>query len=116
MDLFEINRYALVIRPSKKLLQWAISEDPSLAEIVDLDDTEDLVSVYLLPDFSEDDQAEDWVESNFQVILESLLDEWVPDDSVWPDSFSYDDFEQYSEYAFTNMVIDTQDQSYDDEY
>lgn len=116
MDLFEINRYALVLRPSKKLLQWAISEDPSLAGDIDLEETDDLVSVYLLPDFSEEDEAEEWLEANYQVILESLLDEWVPDDSVWPEEFTFDDFEQYSEYAFTNMVIDTQDQSYDEEY
>ncbi|MEL6392363.1 MAG: hypothetical protein AAFR97_06390, partial [Bacteroidota bacterium] len=111
-----INRYALVLRPSTKLLQWAISEDPGLASEIDIDDTDDLVSVYLLPDFSEEEEAEEWLESNFQIILESLLDEWVPDDSVWPETLTLDDFEQYCEYAFTNMVIDTQDQSYDDEF
>ena len=116
MDLYDINRVALILRPSTKLLSWAISEDPSLAADIDPEETDDLSSVFLLPDFDEMDAAEEWLEANFQSILESLLEEWIPNETAWPEPLSFEHLDQFSDYAFTNIVIDTQDQSYDDEY
>lgn len=115
MALYDINRVALILRPSEELLRWAIREDPSLAEDIDPEETDDLASVYLLPDFDDLDDAEVWLEKNFQEILEALLEEWVPNETSWPDELSIKHLELYSEYAFTNIVVDTQDESYDEE-
>lgn len=115
MDLFDINRVALIVTPSEALLKWAISEEPSLAEDIDLEDTSDLSSVYLLPDFNEMDEAEDWLEDHYQTILETLLEEWVPDESVWPERLELAHFEKYADYSFSSIVIDTVDASYDED-
>ncbi|MEO0734670.1 MAG: hypothetical protein AAFZ52_17680 [Bacteroidota bacterium] len=114
MELYDINRVALIISPSVALLRWAISEDPGLAEDIDLDDPSDLSSVYLLPDFDDIEEADDWLEENFEVILETLLEEWIPDD-LWPDRLEFSHLEKYAEYSFSNIVIDTLDASYDRE-
>ncbi len=115
MALYDINRVALILKPSEELLRWAIREDPSLAEEIDPEETDDLASVYLLPDFDDLDEAEVWLEKNFEEILEALLEEWVPNETSWPDELSFKHLELYSEYAFTNIVVDTQDESYDEE-
>lgn len=113
MALYDINRVALILKPSVALLEWAIREDPALAEEVDPQDSDDLSSVYLLPDFGDLDEADIWLEKNYLEILETLLEEWVPNESAWPDDLNFDHFEQFSEYTYTNIVIDTQDESYD---
>ena len=115
MDLYDINRYALIVTPSEALLRWAIREDQSLEEEVDFDDTSDLTTVYLLPDFDEMEQAEDWLEKHYLPILENLLAEWVPDEETWPEELAFNHFDKFSDYTITNMVIDTQDASHDQE-
>ncbi|WP_116125663.1 hypothetical protein [Lewinella sp. IMCC34183] len=115
MELYDINRYALIVTPSEALLRWAIREDPTVEEEIDFDDTSDLTTVYLLPDFDEMEEAEEWLYKNFMPILENLLGEWVEDDSNWPDNLAFNHFEKFSDYTITNMVIDTQDASYDQE-
>ena len=115
MELFDINRYALILTPSEALLRWAIREDATMEEEIDFDDTSDLTTVYLLPDFDEMEEAEDWLERNFMPILENLLSEWVEDDKAWPDNLAFNHFEKFGDYTITNMVIDTQDAAYDQE-
>lgn len=115
MDLYDINRFALIVMPSQALLKWAISEQPELAEEVDVDDSTDLATVYLLPDFEDVEDAEDWVENNFEDLLETLLEEWISDDSLWPERLELSHFEKYADYTISNMVIDTVDADYDSE-
>lgn len=114
MELYDINRVALIITPSLALVRWAISEDPSMAEDVDEDDLSDLSSVYLLRDFDDIEEADDWLEDNFEPVLETLLEEWIPEDS-WPDRLEFIHLEKYADYSFSNIVIDTVDPSYDSE-
>lgn len=113
MALYEINRVALILRPSEDLLSWAIREDPGLGDEIDPEENDDLASVYLLPDFDDLDDADQWLEKNYQEVLEALLEEWIPNEAAWPDELSFKHFELYSDYSFTNVVIDTQDESYD---
>ncbi len=114
MELYDINRVALIITPSESLLRWAIGEDPNLAADVDPEDNSELSTVYLLPNFEDTDEAEDWLEDNFEVILETLLEEWIPDD-LWPDRLEYSHLEKYAEFSFSSIVIDTTEEGYDDE-
>lgn len=115
MELYDINRIALLITPSKALLNWAIGEEPSLAEDVDPDDASDLSTVYLLPDFEDSDEAEDWLEDNYETLLETLLEEWIPDDSLWPERLQFSHLEKYADFSFTNAVIDTTEEGYDED-
>ena len=115
MELYDINRYALIVTPSEALLRWAIREDASMEEEIDFDDTSDLTTVYLLPDFGEMEEAEEWLEANYMAILTNLLAEWIEDDKNWPSNLAFNHLEKFSDYTITNMVIDTQDASYDEE-
>ena len=114
MDLYDINRWALILAPSEALLRWAVSENPSLAEEIDVEDPSDLDTVYLLPEFGEAEEAEEWVEDNFETLLEGLLEEYISDDSLWPDRLEFQHFEKYADYSISSMVIDTMDASYDE--
>lgn len=115
MELYDINRVALIISPSETLLRWAISEEPSLVKDVDPEDASGLITVYLLPDFADNDEVEDWLEDNFEVILETLLEEWITDDGQWPERLEFSHLEKYADYSFSNVVIDTTEEGYDDE-
>ncbi|MEM9928743.1 MAG: hypothetical protein AAF840_02890 [Bacteroidota bacterium] len=114
MELYDINRVALIISPSEALVKWAISEEPSLAEEVDLDDLSEYASVFLLPDFEDiEEEADDWLAEHYLSILETLLEEWIPDD-IWPDKLEFSHLEKYADYSFSGIVIDTVDPSYDE--
>ena len=115
MELYDINRFALIVTPSEALLKWAISEQPSLSEEVDPEDADDLATVYLLPDFDDMEDAEDWVDKHVSAILETLLEEWISDGELWPEKLNMEQFEKYAVYTISNMVIDTVDASYDEE-
>ncbi|NJC25915.1 hypothetical protein [Neolewinella antarctica] len=115
MELYDINRFALIVTPSEALLKWAISEEPTLSEEVDPDDTDDLATVYLLPDFGDMEEAEDWVEQNADAVLETLLEEWIPDTELWPEKLDLEQLEKYADFTLSNMVIDTVDAAYDEE-
>lgn len=115
MELYDINRYALIVTPSEALLRWAIREDASIEEDIDFEDTSDLTTVYLLQDFGDMEEAEDWLEKNYMPLLENLLGEWVEDDSNWPTNLAFNHFEKFSDYTITNMVVDTVDATYDED-
>ncbi len=115
MELYDINRYALIVSPSSALLNWAVSEQPALRNDVDPDDATDLATVFLLPDFEDINEVDEWLEQHFDAILETLLEEWIADDSLWPERLEYSHFEKYADYTVSNMVIDTVEASYDNE-
>jgi hypothetical protein len=61
-----INRTALIIKPKKPFFDWLKSIDP---EDDVLDDYMDDPDVYLLPDYEEIDQMENWLKKNFDAIF-----------------------------------------------
>ena len=98
-----INRYVLVIEPTKVFLEWARKfpdEDPTLTLEELLEDT----SAYLMPQIDLDPDS--WLAQNFRTIFEIELSDWCVDPTLWPKDRSFKSFKEFFSVRFCSIVID----------
>lgn len=106
-DLYTINRYILLIRPSETMVTWINSLDEASAVGYESDMRDDNTDVYLIPEFDHTDEARAWLKDNYLDILENTLEAWTEDTDEWPDSMSWDTFEAFLDYSIQSSVLDT---------
>ena len=79
-----VNRCAVVIYPSKKLLDWARGPD------LDVDAAEAREPCfYLIPDYDTQKEAEEILEEVYEAIFEAEHDYWHRDTGTWPAERTY---------------------------
>ncbi len=103
-DFKNVTRTALVIKPKQPFQDWLQKIDPD-DQIPDelLNDNE----VYLLPDFEEIDEMENWLIKNFDEIFTDQLNHWYMDESLWVQNRNFDLFKKWFDYSLHTMVWDT---------
>lgn len=106
-DLYTINRYILLIRPSEAMVKWINSLDAASAVGYEPEIRDDNTDVYLIPEFDHTDEARAWLKDNYLDILENTLETWTEDTDEWPDSMSWDTFESFLDYSIQSNVLDT---------
>jgi len=116
-EYFSINRYALIIRPSKAMIEWinaTYPEDPPM----DYEDLggDDQLDIFLIPEFNSIGEAREWLEENYRQFLEFQLEEWCTDPKYWPPNLDWPLFERFLEYTLQSVVMDTQSEAYDEEF
>jgi hypothetical protein len=116
-EFFSINRYALIIRPSKAMVEWinaTFPDDPPL----DYEEMggDDQLDVFLIPEFTSPEDAREWLQENCRQFLEFELEEWCTDPGRWPKNLDWPLFESFLEYTLQSVVLDTQDEEYDEEF
>ncbi|MCB0592648.1 MAG: hypothetical protein H6557_27995 [Lewinellaceae bacterium] len=113
-EFYSINRNALVIRPSRALIDWAntvFPEDPVDYDDMDQHDEQD---VFLLPEFGTAEETLEWLKENCEELLTFVLDDWCMDKSAWPAPLDWALFERFFQYSIETSVVDTMDEEYDD--
>ena len=75
-----LNRGVLIVRPGKAFIEWARGLDDSGL----LPSAEDEQTVYLVPGFDDDEEAEDVLKLVFAEVFERELDGWHTDGEAWP--------------------------------
>lgn len=98
-----INRFVLVVEPTKVFLEWARKfpdEDP----ILTLDELREDISAYLMPQIDID--ADSWIAQNFRTIFEIELNDWCVDPALWPKDRSFKAFKKFFTVRFCSIVID----------
>lgn len=114
-DLFSINRNALVIRPTREMINWVntiMPDDPIEYEEAILHDGLD---IFLIPDFDSTEEALAWIEENFEDFLAYALEDWCEDETLWPAPLDWALFEKFLDYSIQSVVVDTVDEEEDDE-
>lgn len=97
-----INRSAILVRPLKPYLDWASSlGDDDLLPSGDDDRT-----VYLVPAFEDDEQAEEVLSRVYETIFENELFGWHTEEAAWPQDRSYDLFLEWFEVEMDSVVED----------
>jgi hypothetical protein len=99
-----VRRSALVIQPKQPFFEWLKSIDPS-------DESQSLEfhsDVYLLKDFEEVTQMENWLKKNFDKIFSDQLNNWYVDKSLWVKSRTFKMFSEWFSYSLHTMVWDTE--------
>src|SRR6266498_4964215 len=75
-----LNRAVLIVRPKQPFLDWAVQlDDSGLVPNVEGEQT-----VYLVPEFDDDDGAQKVLKRVFGEVFERELFGWHTDESAWP--------------------------------
>ena len=100
-----VRRTAIVIKPKQPFLDWLKSIDPSDDDPKLLNETD----VYLLPDFEEVKQMENWLKKNFDSIFSDQLNNWYLDEPCWVQNRTFKMFKEWFDYSLHTMIYDTVD-------
>lgn len=115
MELFDINRNALILTRSRAFVELTNELYPE--DYVDFDtlDINDSAYVYLTPEFEDLEEAEEWLTKNYLAFYETMLEDWILDDSKWPTDRSLEAFKKHCDYNIQFIVVDTVEEGYDEE-
>jgi len=111
MEFFEtINRIAIVITPKKPFYDWLNSIEPG--EGIDEEASEDKDNtVYLIPNFDEQSEIDEYLKRIYQGIFENELASWYTDKSLWPAYRSREMFNQWFDVKIHTVLYDTLDEN-----
>ena len=97
-----LNRAALVVRPRQPFLDWAARlDDSGLVPNVEGEQT-----VYLIPQFEDDNDAERVLERVFAEVFERELCGWHSDEDAWPKKRSLALFRKWFTVELHSVVED----------
>jgi hypothetical protein len=97
-----LNRSALIVRPAKPFIDWAAGLDDSGI----LPTSEGEKTVYLVPSFEDDQEAEKVLKVAFPHIFESELYGWHTDASAWPAKRTLSMFKKWFTVELHSVVED----------
>ncbi len=96
-----VNRCAVRIYPSQKLLDWA----RQLELDVDVAGASE-PCLYLIPDYNTQVEAEEILKEPYEAIIEAELDYWHRDTGTWPAERTYAVFRKWFEVRFYPLIQD----------
>ncbi|MEN9599894.1 MAG: hypothetical protein RL596_2213 [Bacteroidota bacterium] len=100
-----VKRTAMLLKPKQPFFDWLKSIDPN-------DEPNELMkegNVFLLPDYDEVKQMENWLKKNFDDIFSDQLNNWYIDEELWPKNRTLKMFKEWFYYSLHTMVWDTED-------
>ena len=105
---YSLNRSAVLLRPTQLLLDWLLTVSPEFGESLTLEEVQEDTDVYLIPDESITGakQAIRYIEKHWKTLFEVLLEEWIVDESLWPEKRTLKLFREWFEPIYCGMVWD----------
>src|SRR5690349_8148625 len=97
-----INRGALIARPKQRFLDWAASLDDSGI----LPNVEGQQTVYLIPEWNDENDNEAIIDEFFADLFENALWAWHTDESAWPTNRDLKTFRDWFKIEFHSIVKD----------
>ncbi|MGB5324943.1 MAG: hypothetical protein WBN40_05905, partial [Pseudomonadales bacterium] len=97
-----INRGSVIVRPKKPYIDWAaeLEDSPILPEY------EGEKTVYLIPEYDDDEHAMQILSEGFDLIFESELYGWHTDEVAWPKNRTFAMFKEWFHIEFNSVVSD----------
>lgn len=113
-----INRSVVIVRPRQPCLDWAAGLDDSGI----VPDPGDEQTVYLIPQYEDDEDAWEILEEIYPYIFENELFGWHTDESAWPSERGFDTFKEWFSVELHAVVedlcgydiLDDEEDGYDD--
>jgi hypothetical protein len=97
-----LNRSTVMVRPKQPYLDWAAQVDDS----GDAPDPADERTVYLIPEYDDEDHAWELLEEIYPEIFENELYGWHTDEDAWPQERSFAMFQEWFEIELNPIVED----------
>ncbi len=96
-----VNRCAVGIYPSEKLLAWARQHDLDVYAAGAREPC-----LYLIPDYETEEEAEEILKEVYKAIFVAELDYWHRDTGTWPAERTYPVFRKWFEVRFYPLIQD----------
>ena len=100
-----INRSAILVRPQQPYLDWASSLDDE--DLLDASETEQ--TVYLVPPFEDEEQADEVLAECWEPIFDNELFGWHTNEADWPQDRTLEMFFDWFEVEIDSVVLDLVD-------
>jgi len=97
-----LNRGALIVRPRQPYLDWANELDDSGV----LPDSQGEQTVYLIPSFESDEEAERILRRLYAEVFERELYGWHTDERAWPQKRTFAMFKKWFTIELHSVVED----------
>ncbi len=97
-----LNRSTVMVRPKQPYLDWAARLDDSGV----LPDPDDERTVYLIPEYDDEDSAWEILEEIYLEIFERELEGWDEDESTWPQERTFAMFQEWFDIEVNSLVED----------
>ena len=102
-----LNRTAITVIGSEPYLEWTRSRDADFNRgTLTVARTKSYGSAFLLPEFAQEEDLQEWVEDNYAWIFEFQLAAWTDDESTWPAERDLKMFRGRFRIDIHNTVID----------
>ena len=104
-----VNRDALILYPKQALYDWAnriFEENEDYGE-VDLTEN-DAGTVFLIEELESPDDFEDWIRANYEFFFMAMVEQWTPEQSLWPEKVSFSMFQEWFHAVHQSMVFDVE--------
>lgn len=100
-----INRFALIVRPKRRYMEWANAVDTDGPRLT-LDELPSLTEVYLLDATDSEADREELIDVYAEEIWEQQLDGWSTDETQWPVNRTPHALRDWFDLTFVDMVFD----------
>ena len=97
-----LNRAVLIVRPKQPFLDWAAQLDDSGL----VPEATDEQTVYLIPEFEDDTEAQRALKRVFADVFERELFGWHTDETAWPNNRTFALFHQWFHIELHSVVED----------
>ena len=97
-----LNRGAVIVRPKEPFIEWARGLDDSGI----VPDPTSERTIYLVPEYGDDNEAVEVLRLCFEAIFEDELYGWHLDERAWPENRTYDMFRDWFDVEFHSCVTD----------
>ena len=104
--MYQVNRSIVILKPKEPFLNWVLQSDGFKQLQITLEDLRSDCTVLLLPNFNDQENALQYVYSQFKNIFEMELEAWFVDETLWPSNRTLKMFKEWIDVEFHSTVID----------
>ena len=97
-----INRSVLIVRPKQPYTDWAAGLDDSGI----VPDVQGEQTVYLIPNYVNDDDAQEIIAQIYGQLFDNQLWSWHTDESAWPKNRDFKTFQEWFTIELHSVVED----------
>jgi len=94
-----------VLKAKEPFRDWILSL-PEPPENLTLREINDDNTVYLIPEYEEVEDKEEFLTKKYKEIFEELLEDWCRDENYWPTSRNITAFKKCFDVEFHSLAID----------
>jgi hypothetical protein len=108
---YTLNRASVILKPRQPVIDWLNSVDDllDLPRRLAIDPLNEHGDIFLIPDselVESREQAVAWIEKRWRDFFEFELNQWIIDDTLWPQKLTLKLFREWFDVEYRSMVWD----------